>query len=470
MKVRMSSLELSADTKGAPQENPSKVVWALAWPAVVLNGMQVLNMLLDSAFIGRLESAALLAYGALTNVLFLLFSLAMALATAATALVSRAYGAGQVEEFRMASRQALSVTLACGTILAILGASLSPAAAQAFLPAGETRAESLMLSYLAIYSFGLPAIYLIQSLAGAMRGVGDTRSPMVISGIQILLHIALNLILIFPPRDLGGGLTLPGYDMGLAGGALALTISAWMAAVGYLLYAGRTALGSVWRLILPSWVWVVRIFRIAIPAAIMALLRVSSLAVFTIVLKYAKDASDAIAGMRPGFAIESMMFMPSFGLAMAAAALVGQSLGAKNPDRAERLAWTAAHHAAIVTALLALPIFLGADGLANLLAQGKPSIAAETALLLRYLCVTEVGFAYAMVMMFAMQGAGDTVRPMWITVITLWGMRVPLTWLLALPLGLGSTGAWIAMSVTQLLQGLFAVLAFRQGKWKHKEV
>lgn len=265
-------------------------------------------------------------------------------------------------------------------------------------------------------------------------------------------------------------MTLPGYDMGLAGGALALTISAWMAAVGYLLYAGRTALGSVWRLILPSWVWVVRIFRIAIPAAIMALLRVSSLAVFTIVLKYAKDASDAIAGMRPGFAIESMMFMPSFGLAMAAAALVGQSLGAKNPDRAERLAWTAAHHAAIVTALLALPIFLGADGLANLLAQGKPSIAAETALLLRYLCVTEVGFAYAMVMMFAMQGAGDTVRPMWITVITLWGMRVPLTWLLALPLGLGSTGAWIAMSVTQLLQGLFAVLAFRQGKWKHKEV
>lgn len=173
------------------------------------------------------------------------------------------------------------------------------------------------------------------------------------------------------------------------------------------------------------------------------------------------------------------MFMPSFGLSMAAAALVGQSLGMRRPDRAEKLAWIAGHHAAGVTLLMAAPIFFGAHSICSVLLPGKPEVIAETVLLIRWLCATEVMFAYSMVMIGAMQGAGDTIRPMWITIISLWGMRVPLAFLLALPagtpvfgialplgFGLGAVGAWSAMSVTQAVQGVLSLWAFKLGAWK----
>lgn len=469
-------------------ESPARVVWALAWPAVALNSLQVVNSLLDSAFIGHLDQASLTAYGGITVVVFLLFSLAMALGTGGTALVARAYGAGQVEEFRMACRQAIGLSIVCGILFAAVGTLTAPLAAKTFIPADDPRAMELVVKFLTAFSAGLPAIYIIQSLAGAMRGIGDTKSPMVISGIQILLHIGLNFIFIFPPRETAIGITIPGLNLGLTGAATALSTSAWLAAIVYLAYSARTPLGACWRFGTIRWSWAARILKIAIPAGVMAVLRVSSLGVFTLVLKAVPNGSEAIAAMRPGFAIESMMFMPSFGLSMAAAALVGQSLGMKRPDRAERLGWTASHHAALVTGVLCAPIFIFSHDIASVLIEGKPAIAAEAALLLRYLCVTEIFFAYAMVTLGAMQGAGDTVRPMWVTVGALWGLRVPLTIMLALPagltltslfgyrislpigLGMGSEGAWLAMSITQAAQGIPSLLLFKQGKWKLKEV
>lgn len=465
----------------------ARTVWALAWPAVALNSLQVVNSLLDAGFIGHLPRSALVAYGGVTTIQFLLFSLAMAIGTAATALVSRAFGAGEISEFRKASRQCLLVSILAGIVIGLLGVVSAPATAAAFIPANETEARRLMVSFLTIYAAGVPAIYIIQALAGSLRGVGDTRSPMVISGIQILLHILLNFILIFPPRTIGGGLVIPGFDLGLLGAATALSLSAWISAIAYTLYSARTPLGSMLFLQLPQAAWVGRILKIAIPAGLMAVLRVASLAVFTIVLKHSKDAGNAVAAMRPGFAIESIMFMPSFGLSMAAAALVGQSLGMKRPDRAEKLAWTAGHHAALVTLVMTTPIFLFAHQIASLMIVGKPEIAEQAALLLRYLAVTEIGFAYAMVMIGAMQGAGDTKRPLWITVLSLWVLRVPLAILLALPtgaviteawgtfvlpfgVGLGAAGAWISMSFTQLVQGILAIAFFRAGAWKSVKI
>lgn len=455
----------------SPDERASRIVWALAWPAVALNSLQVVNTLLDRGFIGHLHPAALTAHGGATNVLFLMFSLAMALGTATTAIVSRAYGAGQNGEVREGARQALGVSIFGAILAAAVCAGLASAFASALLPSTDRLAQAEMGSFLRAYSIGLPAIYLIQVLAGSLRGIGDTRSPMVISGIQIALHIVLNYLFIFPKHELAG-ITLPGLGWGLTGAGAALSLSAWMSALGYLAYAAYTPLGSQWRISLPSLSWVKRILRIAVPAAAMAVLRVGSLAAFTLVLAGlpGSDGSVAIAAMSTGFAIESIMFMPAFGLSIAAATLVGQSLGMQRPDRAERLGWTAGHYAALVTLVLTIPIFVGAPSLAGLLVGDKPEIAQAAAQLIQILCVTEVLFAYAMTMVGAMQGAGDTIRPMWLTIICMWGLRVPMAWFLAYPMAMGATGAWIAMSVTQAIQGGLAIMMFRQGKWKHKKV
>lgn len=470
-------------------ENATLVVWKLAWPAVALNSLQVINQLLDRGFIGHLDSSALTAHGGSINVMFLMFSLAVAMATGATALVSRAYGAENPTEYRLASRQAIRVSIMGGLAMGVFTALTASFVAHVVLPATDVKSVRLMTAFVLVYATSLPPIYVIQTLAGSLRGIGDTKSPMYISGLQILTHMTLNCLLIFPTHTVQpfGGLisfTLPGANLGLVGACMSLSISSWGSALIYMCFIKNTPLGSPWGFHLPQLVWVKRILRIAIPAALMATVRVLSLTAFTVILAMAPNGSIAIGAMSTAFAIESVMIMPSFGLAAAASALVGQSLGMKRPDRAERLGWIAANHGALVTLLIALPIYLSSPAIARVMLGDKPEMIAEAVQLLRYLCATEVLFTYAMVVFGAMQGAGDTVRPMWVTVIALWGIRVPLAIVLALPagfpimswlhlpfgFGMGSHGAWVSMAITQGIQGVLAPVMFRQGAWKTKKV
>lgn len=466
--------DLPSDTPSSPSiaEKAWKTVWTLAWPAVALNVMQVFNTLLDNFFVGHLSENNLTAYGAVTSVMFLMFSLAMSIGTAATALVSRAYGAGNQEEYRAATRQALAWATVLGIFFAICGGLMAPYTASLLVPQGNSEAADIMARYQLIYACGIPGFFVVQALAGCLRGVGDTKSPMFISGVQIVLHMILNLFLISPSKS-----GIPGIDMGLMGAATALSVSAWLSAGLYLVFAAKTKLGKVSILNMPQKEWGHRLLKIAIPTATMSVLRVASLFVFQVVLKYSFDGGAAIAGMRTGFALESIMFMPAFGLSMAATALVGQSLGMQKPDRAEKLAWTAAHHAAIVTLCLVVPTYFLAPQIVATMVQDKTEVIKQAVMLIRYLCVTEVFFAYAMVMIGAMQGAGDAKRPLWITIVCLWFLRVPLATILALGpphlvvgFALGASGAWIAMSVTQALQGMLAMWAFKQGAWKTMKV
>ncbi|RYG36096.1 MATE family efflux transporter [bacterium] len=470
----MSTVVENAPHPGpGPVKSATRTVWQLAGPAVALNSLQVINNLLDRGFIGHLEGSALTAHGMAQSVTFLMFSLTVALGTGATAIVARAYGAGHTSEYRRASRHAFRLAVMMGLIVSVLTFFSAGPMAKALLPADNPRAAELMAQFVRAFALGLPGIAIIQTLAGCLRGIGDTRSPMVISGVQILLHIALNYLLIFPPVGLG-----------LAGAGYALSISALLASGVYAWYVSRTPLRRVLYFQLPGIEWARRILRIAIPAAFMAILRVASFSLFTLVLALVPDSSDAIAGMSMAIAIESIMFMPAFGLSMAASALVGQNLGAKDPENAERLGWAAARSAAWVTLALAGPIFLAAPSAIGFMCGYKADVIAFGAPLLRWLCATEVAFAIAMVLQGAMQGAGDTVRPMWISLVSLWLLRVPLAYILALHVGdrligpitmpvgvgLGALGAWISISGTQAIQGFLSMIAFQQGRWKEKKV
>ncbi|RYG26946.1 MATE family efflux transporter [bacterium] len=461
---------LAAEAPVIEKENYSRIVWALAWPAVALNSLQVLNTLLDRFFIGHLHTPALTAHGASTNVMFLVFSLAASLGTGASAIVSRAFGASDPEEYQRGAQESLGLAIVIGFVVSAITALVAGWTAHALLPARDIVAQKEMTSFVVIYAAGLLPIFVIQTLAGSLRGVGDTKSPMVISGIQIAIHMLLNVLLV--PR------------IGLSGAATALSVSAWLSAIGYVLYARHTALGHLNVFRVPHWDWGKRILRIAVPAATMSTLRTLSLTAFTLVLKQVPNASDAIAAMSTSFAVESIMFMPAFGLSMAAGALVGQSLGMEKPERAERIGWVAAHYGALVTIVLVTPVYLLAPWIAGGLVDHKPAITQEATRLLRYLCVSEFLFAYAMVFIGAMQGAGDIKRPLWISVFALWGLRVPLAVVLSLPsgfalagmltlpvaFGMGANGAWLAMAFTQGVQGILSAIAFKQGRWKYAKV
>lgn len=463
-------------------ENPLATVWILAWPAVALNALQTINSLLDSYFVQHLSGDALTAIGAATTTLWLLVSLSMAVGVAATAMVSRAYGENDPAKYREANRKCLGFAVIFGFLLTGFAVPLSYPATQFVIPADAPGAAKLMLQYLTVVAFVLPPSFIIQTLAGSLRGIGDTKSPMVISGLQIILHILLNYLLIFPSHDLGW-IIIPGANLGLVGAAWALVISAWIAALIYLWFSTKTPLGEVWRIKLPGVEWTRRIFRIAAPAGLMSVVRVTSLFAFFAVLKWVPDGKIAIGAVRPGFSIEALAFMPSFGLAIAASALVGQSLGMKKPDRASALGWMAAHQAGIVSGVVAVILFVFADPISRAVLADQPEFAAFTAQYLRYVSTTEILFGYAMVFISAMQGAGDTVRPFWITLTCMWFIRVPLAAVLALnnlqlgPLtlpfpgfGMGADGCWLALTITQAIQGAVCIYFWRLGKWKLAKV
>lgn len=449
--------------------SPAKVVWTLAWPAVLLNSMQTVNALLDSFFIQKLPTANLTAISAATTVVFLFVSMTMALGTAATALVSRFFGANDLEGVVLANRKCVSLALIGGLACAALCWPMGFALSHVLLPPDPPEAKSLMLRYAVAFATGLPAIFVVQTLAGSLRGIGDTRSPMVISGVQICLHIALNALLINPSVTIGA-VRLPGMGLGLLGAGIAVSLSAWVAAFLYLLWASRTPLGRSITEFWPGREWAGRILRIALPSATMLFVRVSSFMAFTWVLAQTPGGAVAIAALRPGFSVESFAFMPAFGLSIAAAALVGQSLGMGQPERASRLGWTAANHGGAVSMVASILLFTFAGPVANALIPGQPAVAAQVEAFTRFICLTEVLFGYGVVMTGALQGAGDTISPLYVTLFSMWGLRVPLAAVLAIALRMGATGCWISLTVSQAVAGVLAVHVFRRGKWKHKTV
>ncbi len=450
-------------------------LWHMAWPVVSLNLLQVVNGLLDRYFIGHLPEAAMSGHGASMSFIFLLFSLAIAISIGAGAIVARAYGAKHIHEFRAGSQQALQVAIYVGAALGVLSYLGAPIAARMVFKSGDTADIYYITQFLHAYSIGVPAICIIQVIAACLRSIGDTKSPMVLSGIQILLHIVLNYIFIFPPRG-----SMPGLNLGLYGAGLALSTSAWVSAIMYIWHVRSTDLKVHFSLSLPQKLWFARIFKIAVPSAAQAVLRTASLTAFTLILSNVPDHGAAIAGMGTSFAVESVMFAQAFGFMAATSALVGQNLGAKNPIRAEHIGWLASGVAFTAAVIIAVPVYLFVPHFAPALAGHKDAVVDQIVSLVRMLCVTEPLFCLAMVLMGGMQGAGDTKRPLWIGIFCLWGLRVPLALILALPthanvifglglpfgMAMGAQGAWIAMASTQGVQGLFAVAAWNRGKWK----
>ena len=447
--------------------SPHGAVWHLAWPIIALNSLQVVNSLLDARFISALGGAALNASGAAQSLLFLFVSLAFAIAVGATALVSRFYGSSEPENMIKASRQTTTLSLLLGIAISILGYFSLPYICALFVdPGGAAYRE--MLRYLGPVLVGIPAVYVFNNLAASLRAISDTKTPMVVSGIQILAHMALNFILIFPPRSIGG-MQIPGFDLGIAGAGWAFAISAWISALLYFPASGRTVLGATWKLQKPDLTWVTRTLKIALPASLMTIIRVSSFAVFSMALKHTAEGEAALGAMRVGIAMESIAFMPAFGYSMAASALVGQNLGSKEPDRAERLAWAATNQAVIVMSVMAVVFLIFAPQFAQVFIE-QPEQRAIAISYIRIVAITEPLFGYAMVLTGAHQGAGDTGRPTWANFISSWLLRVPLVYLFAVWMRMGSTAAWSVMALTQAVNGVIMIYLFRKGDWKTKRV
>jgi len=437
-------------------------IWILAWPAVLTMAIQSANGLIDTYFIGRLNQAAALASVGLANqVGWVIMSLMSSVNVGTTALVARFTGARSEEETHEAVAQSM--------LLAVLGGLLIFAGMFALMrPLVGLMSDDPMVRRMAVsvLSITIPAVlpfFFFLTITAIFRGLGDTLTPLLIILVTTAINIGGDYALIL------GNLGFP--KMGVVGAATATAASQSTGAVIGTLILLRSPVGYAlrgsWR---PKLDWMQRILAIGTPAMVQNLLRSLGSWVFFAILARTTHATAAQAALVIGLQLEGLAFRPGFGFNIAAATLVGQNLGARKVDRAERSAWGSVWHGVAVMSAMALVFFVFARPLSVLFAGDDPQVMHLAVLYLRINAISEPFLALSMVLAGAFEGAGDTVPPSIATVIALWIVRLPAAYLLAILLGYGAVGAWAAMSGSAILQGILIAAIFMRGSWKKKQV
>lgn len=443
----------------SPEHSIAKSVWLLAWPAMITSLLQVFNSFLDRMFVGKLGPDALAAVGVGGQMIFLNMTVGMAVTIGTTAVVARHVGAREWDAVYKAARQALGLAFVIGVFASALSFMFLPALINWFqLSPG---ADKFAHEFLGTALWGLPGSFVLFGLSGTFRGMGNTRSPMYAMFIANVVHIAGDYVLIF------GHCGFP--KMGIQGAGIAMAAS--LTAAAFVLWVqqwfSKHRAAAVPEF--PVREWSRRILRVGIPASLRNVIYVTSGTVFTRLLTSTPQGTKAVAALPIGLTAESIAFMPGIAFAMAASALVGQNLGAKNEKRAERCGWVAAWQACGVMTVMAVVFYVFAEQFARWFTQDPEVIELATAYL-RINALTEPLLAFGMVLPGALQGAGDAIRPVFASLFTQWIFRLPVAYLLAVMLGFGAVGAWWAMALSSAVGGVLMISLFASGAWKKAKV
>ncbi len=432
-----------------------RAITLLAIPMVLEMMMESLFAVVDMFWVAHLGADAMATVGLTEAVETLLYGVAMGLSVATTAMVSRRTGEHDGEGAAEAAGQSM--------VLGLLVALAATAAGVWFAPevlrlmgatgsivhtgAGYTRA---------IYGASV-SVMLLFLINAAFRGAGDAALAMRVLWIGNLVNLVLNPLLIFGvgpfPRL---GVVGSGVGTGI-GRTTAVAVQVWFLA------RGSSRLRVAWRHLRVRAADMVKLARMSMGGMFQYL--VGMAAWMVLVRMVAAFGSEAVAGYTVAMRIFIFAILPSWGLANAAATLVGQNLGAGKPERAEQSAWRAGWYNMIFLGLVAVLFVTLARPLVSVF-TADAGVVAVAARALRVISYGYIFYAWGMVTMQAFNGAGDTWTPTAISLGTNWALQMPLAWVLAFPLALGPGGVFWAIAITASVYAGVAVYVFRRGKWK----
>lgn len=436
-----------------------RAIFLLAVPMILELVMESTFAVVDIFFVGKLGPSAVATVGLTETYLFLLYSLAMGLAMAVTAIIARRIGEKNMKDAGTAATQSIFIGLLCSIPFAIGGIFfakelLTIMGADAWSIEHGYRYTQWMLG-------GNVVIVLLFVINAIFRGAGDAAIAMRVLWIANGINILLDPILIF-----GWG-PIPAF--GIEGAAMATTIGRGIGVIIQLwtLFKGgkhiqvklsqlywdatimlsivKTSIGGVGQMIvaMTSWIFLMRILS--------------------------SVSNEAVAGAT--IAIRLMMFtlMPAWGLSNAAATLVGQNLGAGQPERAESSVWKIGFYNMIFLSIVSIVYFILNEELVGIFTDDLRVIAigAEWIQILSY---SYIIYGWWMVSVQAFNGAGDTNTPTKINLVFFWLIQIPLSYYLAIALGLKQSGVFWGVFISETSVGLFTLWLFSRGKWKTVQV
>ncbi len=437
-------------------------IWHMSWPLLLQMSSVSVASFCDVWVAGKLGAGVQAAIGICGQVWFFMMMMTIALSAGTTALVSRFWGARDMENAIAAAKHSMQFAFIFGTLSAILG--LVIAKPLLYILGATPEVQELGWQYMQVDMLSqLP--FTIAWVAHAIwRAKGNARSPMLIWFLMTVIIVACDF-----------GFCIWPLQLGIRGIGLSWVIAAFVGTGLNIYLLGKTDLkecvdivGLVKMGI--SKVWFQRLFNIGIPACISDLAWVGGCFTLFLIFAQTKNPTACQAAWAVGFRLEEIIScLPVYALATAVATIVGQNLGAKKPDRAERAGWQVAMAGGIFTTVMAGVLFFGAEIIARGLSTDQIVIEYTTGYL-KIVGLSQPFVAVWLILFGAMQGAGYTAWPMWASILGLTVVRLPLAWILTSNFFEGPTGCWIGLACSSTVLGLVAVWRYSTGVWKTQEV
>ncbi len=431
----------------------------LAIPMVLETVLESVFAVVDVFFVARLGADAVATIALTETIETLVYAVSLGLGIGVTATVARRIGEKDPDGAARAAVQAIALGILVAIGIAAVGVTQAPRLLA--LMGGSPTVQAEGAAFTRVIMGGNVAVLLLFLINAIFRGAGDAAIAMRSLWIANAFNIVLGPCLIF-----GFG---PFPQLGLVGAAIGTTTGRSIGVLYQLTQLARTDGRIAIRRehLALDWAVMGRLLRISGSGILQMLIGMTSW--IGLVRVVATFGSPVLAGY--GIAIRVIVFalLPAWGLSNAAATMVGQALGALKPDRAEQAVWLAGRYAVIVLGVVGLVFAVFAGPIVAIFTH-EPEVASVGTICLRVVGIGFAFFAYGMTLSSAFNGAGDTWTPTWLGLFCFWLFEVPLAWVLARPLGLGPTGAFLAITVAFATYAVAAVVLFRRGRWKARVV
>jgi len=430
-----------------------RAVIFLSIPMILEMCMESVFAVVDIFFVGRIGSHAVATVGLTESVLTLVYSMAIGLSMAATALVARRTGEKDPKGAAHAGAQAINLALGVAVVVSLVGAYFAHDILRVMGASPETADSGA--SYTRILFGGSVVIMLLYLINGIFRGAGNASMAMWSLWIANGCNIILCPILI--------------HFYGLKGAAIATTIGRGIGVL-YQLYHLFNGKGLI-RLVRSSFQLDLSVLgslvKVASTGTLQFLIGSASWIVMVWIIAHFDDA--AVAGYQVAVRIFLFFLLPAWGMSNAAATLVGQNLGAQKPDRAEQSVWTAARYNGIFMLVVTLLFLFGSEAIVTFM-NSDPEVRKVAVLCLRIVSLGYIIYGVGMVLTNAFNGAGDTLTPTLINLGCFWAFQIPLAYVLAIVYKLGPLGVFVAIPVTETAVIVTSYLLFKKGRWKKVKI
>jgi putative MATE family efflux protein len=437
----------------------NRAIFILSVPMVLEMIMESVFAVVDIYFVSKLGVEAIATVGITESLITIIYAIAIGLSTAATAMVSRRIGEKNHEGAASAAFQAILLGAVISLVIAVPGVLLSSKLLHWMGATGENFRN--LSIYTAIMIGGNISIMLLFIINAIFRSSGDAALSMRMLWIANIINLVLDPCLIF-----GIG---PFPEMGIKGAAIATTTGRGLTVIYqlYVLFNGKKRVKlrrSDIRIDLGMMKSLIRLSLGGIGQSIIA--TSSWIGLVRIISMF---GNEVIAGYTLAIRIVIFALLPSWGVSNAAATLVGQNLGAKQPDRAEKSAWATAKVNLIMLCSIGIVLVMFPETFIRFFTS-EESVIASGANALRIISYGFFAYGFGMVMVNSFNGAGDTMFPTKLNLLCFWIIEIPLAYFLAITIGLNENGVFYSILVAETIMTIIAIIVFKRGKWKLREV